>query len=126
MEKRKILIIDDEEDLVYLMKLRLEFQNFQVIPLSVSTRALETAKAEKPDLILLDIMMPEKNGYEVCKELKADKETHHIPIILFTAKAQAKERIADLYESVGADDYILKDFELEKLLSKVRILLKEE
>jgi two-component system alkaline phosphatase synthesis response regulator PhoP len=125
MAKKKILIIDDEEDLVYLMKLRLEFQNYQVVPLNVSTQALEIAKMEKPDLILLDIMMPEKNGYEVCRELKTDKETHHIPVILFTAKPQAKERIADLYESVGADDYILKDFALDKLMSKIKILLKE-
>ena len=125
MAKKKILIIDDEEDLIYLMKLRLEFQNYQVVPLNVSTAALEVAKMEKPDLILLDIMMPDKNGYEVCKELKADKETHDIPVILFTAKPQAKERIADLYESAGADDYILKDFALDKLMSKIKILLKE-
>ena len=125
MERKKILIVDDEEDLVYLMKLRLEFQNYQVIPLSFSTEALETAKREKPDLILLDIMMPEKNGYEVCKELKADRDTHDIPVILFTAKPQAKERIADLYESVGADDYIIKEFEIDKLLSKIKVLLKD-
>ena len=125
MEKKKILIIDDEEDIVYLMKLRLEFQNYQVVPLNTSAEALEVAKREKPDLILLDIMMPEKNGYEVCKELKKDPMTHKIPVILFTAKAQAKERVTDLYESVGADDYIFKDFELDKLLSKVKVLLKE-
>lgn len=125
MERKKILIIDDEEDLVYLMKLRLEFQNYQVISLSFSMEALETAKREKPDLILLDIMMPEKNGYEVCKELKADRDTHDIPVILFTAKPQAKERIADLYESVGADDYIIKEFKIDKLLSKIKILLKD-
>ena len=125
MEKKKILIIDDEEDLVYLMKLRLEFQNYQVVPLSVSTEALRAAKTEKPDLILLDIMMPDKNGYEVCKELKADKETHHIPVILFTAKPQARERIAELYEAVGADDYVMKEFEIDKLLSKIKVLLKD-
>jgi len=119
------LIIDDEEDLVYLMKLRLEFQNYQVIPLSTSTEALRVTKMEKPDLVLLDIMMPDKNGYEVCKELKADPATHKIPVILFTAKPQAKERIVDLYESVGADDYVMKEFELDKLLSKIKILLKE-
>lgn len=125
MAKKTILIVDDEEDLVYLMKLRLEFQNYRVIPLSASVRALEVAKAEKPDLVLLDIMMPEKNGYETCKELKADQETRHIPVILFSAKPQAKERLADTYESVGADDYIFKGFELDKLLSKVKVLLKE-
>ena len=95
---KKILIIDDEEDLVYLMKLRLEFQNYQVVPLGESTRSLEVAKEEKPDLILLDVMMPEKNGYEVCKEIKACKETHHIPVILFTAKPQVKEKIVEIYE----------------------------
>lgn len=125
MRKKKILIVDDEEDLVYLMKLRLEFQNYEVVPLNTSVRALEVAKREKPDLIILDIMMPEKNGYEVCKELKNDTDTHRIPVILFTAKPQAIESVPDLYESVGADDYIFKDFELEKLLSKIRILLRE-
>ncbi|MCQ9206414.1 MAG: response regulator [Omnitrophica bacterium] len=125
MRKKKILIIDDEEDLMYLMKLRLEFQNYEVLPLNTSTRALEVAKREKPDLIILDIMMPEKNGYEICKELKDNMDTHRIPVILFTAKPQAKERVSGLYESVGADDYIFKDFELEKLLSKIKILLHE-
>ncbi len=98
--------------------------NFRVIALSESTRALEFVRVEMPDLIILDVMMPEKNGFEVCKELKADKKTHHIPIILFTAKPQAKERITELYESVGADDYIFKDFDLDKLLSKINVLLK--
>ena len=126
MEKHKILIIDDEVDLVDLVKLRLEFHNFYVTPLYTSTRAMEVAKREKPNLILLDVMMPDKNGYEVCKELKSDKDTSSIPVILFTAKPQQREYIKKGYKDVGADDYILKPFDPNDLLYKIRQLLKKK
>jgi len=126
MEKHKILIIDDEVDLVDLVKLRLEFYNFYVTPLYTSTRAMEVAKREKPDLILLDVMMPDKNGYEVCKELKSDKDTSDIPVVLFTAKPQQREYIKKGYKDVGADDYILKPFDPNDLLYKIRQLLKKK
>jgi len=126
MEKHKILIIDDEVDLVDLVKLRLEFYNFYVTPLYTSTRAMEVAKREKPDLILLDVMMPDKNGYEVCKELKSDKDTSNIPVVLFTAKPQQREYIKKGYKDVGADDYILKPFDPNDLLYKIRQLLKKK
>ena len=126
MEKHKILIIDDEVDLVDLVKLRLEFHNFYVTPLYTSTRAMEVAKREKPNLILLDVMMPDKNGYEVCKELKSDKDTLNIPVILFTAKPQQREYIKKGYKDVGADDYILKPFDPNDLLYKISQLLKKK
>ena len=124
MNKKKILIIDDEVDLVDLVKMRLEVHNYFVEPLYTSTRALEIAKREKPDLILMDVMMPDKNGYEACKELKADEATRHIPIILFTAKPEQKERIKEEALSAGAVDYLLKPFDPADLVKKIEKLLK--
>lgn len=119
MEKKKILIIDDEVDLVELVKMRLEANNYYIVPLYTSKRAIEVAKREKPDLILLDIMMPDKGGYQVCRELKADKDTMGIPVILFTAKPDQKEYIKAGSKSVGAVDYILKPFSADDLLKKI-------
>ncbi len=118
--KKKILVIDDEVNLVELVKVRLKLYDYYIVPLYTSKRALEVAKREKPDLILLDVMMPDKDGYEVCKELKASKDTRNIPVILFTAKSQQKDYIKTGSKSVGADDYILKPFELGELLVKIR------
>lgn len=126
MAKKKILIIDDEIDIVDLIKLRLEADDYSVMPLYTSSRAMEIVKREKPDLILMDVMMPDMDGYEVCKELKASDETRNIAIILFTAKPQHKESIKDVSKSVGADDYILKPFEIPDLLIKIERLLKKE
>ena len=123
--KKKILLIDDEVDLVDLVKMRLEAHNYYLVPVYTSARAMEIAKREKPDLILLDVMMPDKDGYKVCKELKTDEETRNIPVILFTAKPKQKESIKDESKAVGADDHILKPFEPADLLDKVRKLLDE-
>lgn len=119
MEKKKILIIDDEVDLADLVKTRLEFHNYYVMPCYTSRRGLEIAKREKPDLVLLDIMMQDLDGYEVCKLLKADKETKNIPVILFTAKEQDGKKIKEKCAQVGADDYILKPYDLKDLLNKI-------
>ncbi|MCX5715622.1 MAG: response regulator [Candidatus Omnitrophica bacterium] len=123
MEKKKILIIDDEVNLADLVKARLEFNNFYVIPCYTSSRALEIALRENPDLILLDVMMPDPDGYEVCKSLKADKATSTIPIILFTAKEQQTQDLRDKCLEVGADDYILKPYGQAKLLAKINKLI---
>lgn len=125
MSKKKILIIDDEVDLVDLVKMRLEVANYFVEPLYTSMRSLEIAKREKPDLILLDVMMPDKNGYEVCKELKADEATRHIPVIIFTAKPEQTKCIKNGAKSVGADDYMLKPFDPADLVEKIDKLLKQ-
>jgi len=121
--KKKILIIDDEVDVVELLEMRLKINDYYVLPLYTSTRSLEVTKREKPDLILLDIFMPDKNGYEICRELKKDKETRDIPVILYTAQAEEKKQIEDKYKSVGASAYILKPFEEKVLLSKIKALI---
>lgn len=120
--KKKILIIDDEVDIVKLLEIRLKTEDYYVMPLYTSGRSLEVAKREKPDLVLLDISMPDKDGYEVCRELKGDEETRNIPVILYTAQTDEKKHIKDKYKSVGAEDYILKPFEEDMLLSKIRAL----
>jgi two-component system alkaline phosphatase synthesis response regulator PhoP len=121
--RKKILIIDDEVDLVELLKIRLEVDNYYVMPLYTSTRALEVAKREKPDLILLDVMMPGKNGYEVCGELKADSGTRSIPVLMFTAKEEQKYRIKEEALSIGAEGYIIKPFDATELVIKIKSLI---
>jgi response regulator RpfG family c-di-GMP phosphodiesterase len=123
--KKKILIVDDEVDLVKLIEMRLKIDGlYYVMPLYTSARTLEIAKKEKPDLILLDIMMPDKDGYEVCKELKEDPETRDIPIILFTAQPDQKAKIKKAFKTFGASDFILKPFEMDILLDKIKGQLK--
>lgn len=122
-EKKKILIIDDEVDLVDLVKIRLEAQEYYIVPLYSSERSLEIARREKPDLVLLDVEMPIKDGYAVCEELRTDEETRNIPIILFTAKPHQKKYLKTGFESVGADDYIMKPFDAMDLLAKVKSLI---
>ena len=122
--KRKILVVDDEGDLLGLMGSRLEANGYNVLTLDSGERVVEFAKKEKPDIILLDMIMPVKNGREVCKELKADKDTSGIPVIIFTAQNPEEEYVKVNSEEIGADDYILKPFEATALLAKIRYLIK--
>jgi DNA-binding response OmpR family regulator len=122
--KKKILVIDDEGDLLRVERLRLEASGYEVTTLSGGERALQVAKAEKPDLILLDIVMPGKNGCEVCRELKADEATRGIPVIIFTAHYPEEEYIKMGLEDVGADDYMIKPFSPQLLLVKIKALIK--
>jgi len=121
---KKILVIDDEGDLLKLVKTRLELSGYKVITLDSGERAAEVVKTEKPDLILLDIVMPGKNGYDACKQLKADEATRGIPVVLFTAYYQEEEYVKISSGEAGADDYILKPFEAQTLLAKIKLLIK--
>lgn len=123
MTKKKILIVDDEAELVDLVKIRLEAAGYDVIKAYDGQEGLEKAKSEKPDLVLLDIMMPKMDGYKVCGLLKMDARFKKIPVILFSAKAQKED--AQLAKEVGADQYVTKPFEAAVLLSKIRELIKE-
>lgn len=120
-EKKRILLVDDEEDIASLVKMRLEIEDFDVITAFDGQQALDMARTEKPDLIILDVMLPKMDGYKVCRMLKYDQNYHHIPIILFTAKAQDKD-VETGYDT-GADAYIIKPFDPDSLLEKVRELL---
>jgi two-component system alkaline phosphatase synthesis response regulator PhoP len=120
-QTRKILIVDDEEALIRLVTLYLKYHSYEVISAIDGQEGLEKAKTEKPDLIVLDLMLPKMDGYKVCGLLKKDTRYAKIPIILFTAKAQEKD--IKLGEEVGANAYITKPFEPEVLLSKIEELI---
>lgn len=122
MDKKKILVVDDEKDLVEAVKFRLEANNYEVIQAYDGQEALVQARKLKPDLIILDLMLPKIDGYKVCRMLKFDERYKKIPIIMFTARAQESDK--KLGEEVGADAYITKPFEPEVLLSKIKELLK--
>lgn len=122
MPGKRILLVDDEKDLVEIMKFRLEANNYTVICAFDGQEALEKAKNENPDLIILDLMLPKIDGYKVCRMLKFDEKYKKIPIIMFTARAQESDR--KLGEEVGADAYITKPFDLQVLLDKIKELIK--
>jgi DNA-binding response OmpR family regulator len=123
VSSKRILVVDDTEDVVKVVKMYLEHHDYEVITTNDGQEGLEKAKSEKPDLIVLDLMLPRMNGYKVCGLLKRDTRYAKIPIILFTAKTQEKDM--KLGQEVGADAYITKPFEPEVLLSKIEELIKE-
>ncbi len=118
----KILIVDDEEDILTLLEYNLEKAGFKVISADDGPEAIELAKKEKPALIILDIMLPSMEGTEVCKIVKRDNTTSHIPIIMLTAKGEEVDRIVGL--ELGADDYITKPFSPRELILRVKAVLK--
>lgn len=118
----KILIIDDLKENVFMLQHRLEKENYVILSANTGDKGIEIAKQEEPDLILLDIMMPGKNGIEVCKELLEMKATKNIPIIMVTAKVGADDIKIGL--EAGAFDYIKKPFNQIELLARVRTALK--
>lgn len=123
MDKKRILIVDDEEDIVSVLRFRLEANNYAVLSALDGQEGLNKARAEKPDLIILDLMLPKLDGYKVCRMLKFDESYKNIPIIMFTAKAQKKDE--ELGMEMGANAYIAKPFEPEVLLAKIKELLEK-
>jgi len=117
----KILIVDDDPKAVKLMGYILYKEGYEVVPALSGEEALKLLKAEKPDLVILDIMMPEMDGYEVCRRIRADPETTKIPVIMLTAKAMLEDKIAGF--EAGADDYITKPVLPAELLARVKVLL---
>lgn len=123
MAKKRLLIVDDEKDLAEMVRFRLEANGYEILLAYDGQQALEIARKEKPDLIILDLMLPMMDGYKVCGLLKKDMRYANIPIIIFTAKAQADD--LKLGEEVGADAYLAKPFEPGVLLGKIKELIKE-
>ena len=120
--KEKILIVDDEADILTLLEYNLEKAGFKVISANDGPDAVEITKREKPDIIILDIMLPSMEGTEVCKILKSGDATRHIPIIMLTAKGEEVDRIVGF--ELGADDYITKPFSPRELILRVKAVLK--
>lgn len=121
MGKGKVLIIDDEPDIVETLTFMLEARNYDVVTAFDGAEGLVKVKTEKPDVALLDIMMPGMDGYTVCNKLKSNKDTKSLPIIMLTAKGE-NEAVLKAHKS-GADDYIVKPFSLPTLVSKLNKLL---
>lgn len=121
---KKILLVDDEPQILLLLESRLKANGYDVLSATDGLAALEMAKREKPDMIILDLMLPKMDGYKVCGLLKKDARYAKIPILLFTARAQEEDK--KLGEEVGADAYVTKPFEPAVLLSKIQELLKAE
>lgn len=119
----KILLVDDEKEFVDMIKMRLEAKNYAVITAYDGIEALNKTRELRPDLIILDIMLPNLDGYQVCRMIKFDKTFGEIPIILLTALDQEKDR--KLGEQVRADAYITKPFEPEELVEKIAVLLRK-
>lgn len=118
----KVLIVEDEQDILQLVKHYLEREGFRVITAMSGREALKQVKEEKPDLVVLDLMLPEIDGLEVCKRLRSVPDTAMIPIIMLTAKAEESDTIVGL--ELGADDYVTKPFSPKALVARVKALLR--
>ncbi len=122
MEKKKILAVDDEPNILLSLEYILEQEGYDVYVAHDGDEALETATRVSPDLILLDVAMPRKDGYEVCRELRQRGDLSAVKVLMLTAKGQPLERKKGL--EVGADVYITKPFAADELLQKIRSALR--
>ena len=118
---KKILIADDRPEVVELVRVILEGEDYEIVDASDGKEALKKVRLEKPDLVLLDVVMPKMDGFEVCRKLKKDPQTKEIPIIMLTAKAQEVDK--EKGREVGASDYITKPFSPSALLTKIEEIL---
>ncbi|MHC6179538.1 response regulator transcription factor [Clostridium sp. JNZ X4-2] len=123
MSQKKILIVDDEEHICELIGFNLKKNGYKVVVAGDGLNGLKIAKKEKPDLILLDVMLPELDGYEVCKEIRKDSAViSSTPIIMITARGEEFDRVLGL--ELGADDYITKPFSIRELIARVKAVLR--
>jgi len=120
--RSKILLVDDEIDTLLPLKMSLEAEDYLVLGASNGFEALELAKTNIPDLILLDVMMPGMDGYEVCAQLKKDPVMRNIPVIMLTAKDAVREKVKGL--DIGADDYVTKPFNLNELKARIKSVMR--
>jgi len=120
--RSKILLVDDEIDMLLPLKMSLEVEDYLVLGARNGFEALELAKTNIPDLILLDIMMPGMDGYEVCARLKKDPVLRNIPVIMLTAKDAVREKVKGL--DIGADDYVTKPFNLNELKARIKSVIR--
>ena len=124
MASQNILIIEDEEDIRELVRYNLEREKFKVDEAESGEEGLKAAARKKPDLILLDLMLPGKDGMQVCRELKQNEETRDIPVVMMTAKGEESDIIAGL--ELGAEDYIVKPFSPKVLVARAKAVLRRK
>ena len=122
MSEEKVLIVDDESHIVELISYNLITAGYKVVTAKNGIDAIKIAKAERPRLILLDLMIPGKDGFDVCKEIRGDKDFKNTSIIMLTAKGEELDKILGL--ELGADDYITKPFSVRELLARVKAVLR--
>jgi len=123
---KKILIVDDDPDFVEAVTMILRPKKFEVVTAYNGKEGLEKVKAERPDLIVLDVMMPEKDGYSVCKELKSDPKWNHIPVLLLTGVVShipTTRYTQEMGMETEADDFLDKPVEPEALVKRIEVLL---
>ncbi len=116
---KKIALIEDDADLFALLKYNLEKEGFALVGSPTGKGAIELCRRERPDLILLDIMLPDSDGLDLCKGIRSNPELVHIPVIFLTARASETDRIVGL--ELGANDYIVKPFFIRELIARVKI-----
>lgn len=119
MAAEKILVVDDDHNICELLRLYLEKEGFEVAIANDGRKAIETFKKENPDLILLDIMLPELDGWQVCREIR---KTSQCPIIMLTAKGEVVDKVLGL--ELGADDYVVKPFETKEVVARIKAVLR--
>ncbi len=119
--KQKILVVDDEKDILRLLEYNLEHEGYEVVSVMDGPEAVIAAKAEKPQLIILDIMLPNMSGTDVLKALKRDPATEKIPVIMLTAKGEEIDRVLGF--ELGADDYLIKPFSPKELMLRVTVII---
>ncbi|MCE9589747.1 MAG: response regulator [Planctomycetes bacterium] len=124
MARQKILVVDDEEDILELVEYNLAKNGFQVTCVATGEDAIKTARAQSPDTVVLDLMLPGTDGLEVCRALKADAKTKMIPIVMLTAKGEEQDIVAGL--EMGADDYVTKPFSPKVLVARVKAVLRRK
>jgi len=122
MAKETVLVVEDEKNIAELVKYNLEQEGFRVLSAANGNTGLEQARKEKPSLIILDLMLPGVDGIEICKVLKQNYKTSHVPIIMLTAKSQESDKIVGL--ELGADDYVTKPFSPRELVARVKAVLR--
>lgn len=122
MNKGTILIIDDEKDLLELVRYNLEKEGYEAICATDGITGVEIAVKHRPDLIVLDVMMPGMDGLEVCRKLRADTRTSQVPVLMLTARVSEADRVVGL--EMGADDYVTKPFSPRELLARIKAILR--
>jgi two-component system alkaline phosphatase synthesis response regulator PhoP len=122
MPKEKILVVEDEEDILELLTFNLQKEGYQVTGKGTGEDGLRAAGKEQPDLVILDLMLPGVDGLDVCRRLKNDHKTAHIPIVMLTAKSEESDIVTGL--ELGADDYVTKPFSPRVLIARVRSVLR--
>src|SRR5687767_12587180 len=116
---KKIVLIEDDSDLFALLKYNLEKEGFALVGAQTGKGAIELCRRERPDLIILDIMLPDSDGLDICKGIRAQADLAHIPVIFLTARASETDRIVGL--ELGANDYIVKPFFVRELIARIKI-----